>query len=127
MKINIGRGVIEQLVHKTALPNASEVKAYSSQFYPTPSFEAIERARKNNKNQPRPAPGPPPEPATVQGAKLYKDGEPWSTILLEASKYLPGFSELDPDQQEKVLPALKETIKKYVIRHKIHRPKRKKR
>jgi hypothetical protein len=122
MQFNVGRGVIERIAHLAAVPTANNVRSYSSQFYPELSAEAMERARKNSSQR---TTRQQPDAATIRGVGLYRDGKDWPTILLEASKLIPDFSTLQLEQQEKRLPTLKDTIKRYVTRHKIRRPEKK--
>jgi hypothetical protein len=120
MKINVGRGVMERLAQKPALPNASEKEEYSAQFYPAPSPERIERARKNSKVS---GPGRPPSPARMLAVDLWAQGKPMITIRDQACKLVLGYSELSPPEQEEVWIRLQAAIRKYIERKNIGRKK----
>jgi hypothetical protein len=149
MKYNIGRGVIEQIASSLITANLGERGAptYSRQYYPAPSPEVLERAKKNGapcpeplerakKNSAPPTPGPDAARATIRGAELYQlyrqekkrnkqqnkqqdktQKSPWPAIRQEVCKLIPDYGALEPSEQDEVWETTRNTIHRYWARH----------
>lgn len=89
--------------------------------------ENIPSSQNGKHERKKSTPGPDADPATIEGARLYGLGKPWTTIKRLCCPLLSGFAKMDDDQQQDAPLKLRNTIKQYVRRHKIHRPKKKNR